>query len=98
MTYRLYESGEVLKIPLLYEIIDEGNTKTYNCKLILPENEIPEWLTVTEFSIPTVYEPGSPGVTITSFSEVKGIGNIDSALFVGEVYRQIWRYERWVNR
>ncbi len=96
--YVLYGSKEVIKVPLHYEITQEGNTEICHCKVDLPENAILEWLTVEEFSIPTVYEPGSPGVTITSFSEIRGIKNIDTALFIGEVNRQIWVAERWNDR
>lgn len=87
--YTLYEGGDTYTIPVLFRITNEGNTTIYNCKVDLPNDRIPAWLTVTEFQIPHYYTPGNPGVTATAFSEVRRMGNIDTILFVTEVETQI---------
>jgi hypothetical protein len=88
----LQDSGEMASVPLQYEITKEGNRTTLHCKI--PEGKKPDWLTLTEFSIPSIYMPGNPGVTGTYFSEVK-CGNVETALFLDSVYKQIRLAEKW---
>lgn len=89
VVHKQYEGIETYSVPVMFKIIIEGRTTIYDCKVDLPREELPEWLTVTEFQIPHVYTPGNPGVTMTAFGDVKGIGNIDTAIFVAEVEASI---------
>ena len=86
--YSLYDnaSSNGYNIPVAYEVQQEGNREIYKCSIDLPEHEIPEWLTVRDFEIPTVHERG---VNTTHFSEVKGMHTIDTMLFVTRVYQSI---------
>lgn len=90
MPYQLYDSKEHTNIPITYTVKTEGQRTIYNCKVALQDNEIPQWLRLREFAIPTVYTPGNPGVYVTLFSEVQGVNNIDSALFTGSVHQSIF--------
>jgi hypothetical protein len=95
INHKLYDGEEVFSIPVFYDVFKDGNHTTYNCKVALTANRVPEWLTVTEFSIPIIYMPGSPGVTMTAFSDVKGIRNVDTAIFVTEAEQQIFVAEQY---
>lgn len=87
--YTLYDSIEHVDIPVVYDIETEGCRETYKCFVNLPNNEIPEWLTLTYFEITTVHQSGDPGVIITLFSDIKGIKNLDTAFFIQKVHQTI---------
>lgn len=91
--YKLYDSDEYANIPIAYTVETKGQRTVYNCKVALQDDEIPEWLSLREFAIPTVYTPGNPGVYATLFSEVQGVNNVDSALFTGSVHQSIFTRE-----
>jgi len=86
--YSLYDnaSSNGYNIPVAYEVHQEDNREVYKCSIDLAEHEIPEWLTVRDFEIPTVHERG---VSVTHFSEVKGMRTIDTMLFVTRVFQSI---------
>lgn len=88
----LQDGSAMASVPVHYEIIKEGNKTTLHCKI--PEGKKPDWLTLTEFSIPSVYNPGNPGVTGTYFSEVK-CGNVETALFLDSAHKQISLADKW---
>jgi hypothetical protein len=90
VNYKLYDTETYAKIAVSYEIETDEKRVIYKCLVNLTGDRIPEWLTVTAFEIPTVHEAGSPGVNITSFSEVKGIRNVDTAFFIQQVYQSIF--------
>ena len=95
--YALYDKkDERVSVPVTYEIKQDGNRTTYACSI--DEARLPEWLTIKDFEIPTVYRPGEPGVHVTEFSAIKGIGNVDTALFVGAVHSAIFLRESWEAR
>ncbi len=87
-------SGDHVNMPLLYSVSNEGNNeniKLISCKINLPADEIPEWLSPSAFTIRQVYSPGSygdVGVTVTEFSSIP-CKNIDSANFVSNTHDQI---------
>jgi hypothetical protein len=87
-------SGEYVTLPLIYSISNEDgneNIRLMNCRVNLPDNELPEWLSPAVFTIREVYSPGSygaVGVTLTEFSSIP-CKNIDSANFVGAVHDHI---------
>jgi hypothetical protein len=87
--HQQYETKEMNSLPVYYEVLKDGNRTTYKCEVRLQEKELPEWLNIKAFEIPKIYTPGDPGVTVTCFSEIQGIKNIDTALFIGEVEAQI---------
>jgi len=92
----LQDTNELASVPLHYEITKEGNKTTLYCKVNLPEEKRPDWLNLNEFTIPSVYMEGSPGVTGTYFSEVKGC-NVETALFLDSAYNQIRVAEKWLE-
>lgn len=88
--YKLYENEkEHVNIRVVYDVETDGKKEIYKCSVNLSDNKIPEWLTLTNFEIPTVHQSGHPGVSITSFSEIKGIKNLDTAFFIQQVYQTI---------
>lgn len=92
-------SNENLIIPLLYSVQNEDdneNVKLISCKVNLPADEIPSWLSPSLFTIRRVYSPGSHGdigVTVTELGSIP-CKNIESAKFVERSYDQISIIER----
>ena len=91
----LQAGNEIATVPLYYNITKEENKTTVYCRV--PEEKRPEWLTLTEFSIPSVYMDGSPGVTGTYLSHIK-CSNVEEASFLGSVHKQIRLAEKWSER
>ncbi len=87
-------SGDHATMPLLYSVLNEDgneNIKLISCKVNMPADEIPEWLSPSAFTIRQVYSPGSyggVGVTLTELSSIP-CKNIDSANFVSNTHDQI---------
>jgi hypothetical protein len=92
-------NGEYVTLPLIYKIENEDgneNIRLMNCRVNLPDGELPEWLSPTTFTIREVYSPGSfgsVGVTVTEFSSIR-CKNVDSANLVGVVHHHINIKER----
>ena len=92
VAHQLYVEGEIVNVPIQYEILVDQNRKVYKCVVDIPEEKVPEWLSLREFEIPIVQQNN---VTVTLFSEVRGLKNIDSALFLHDVEMQISLRETW---
>lgn len=84
-------NGENVEIPLLYSITnDDKNTNItlIDCQVDLPDEEIPEWLSPTTFTIRQVYLPGESGGLGVTNTEVSHISckNTDTAQFIGNTF------------
>lgn len=91
---KLLSTGEYKNIPVNYFIKNEDgnpNIKLISCEVNLPESELPEWLSPTNFTIRQVF---SDGVTITELSSIK-CANVDSANFVDSTHMQIRLNEKF---
>ena len=92
--YNLYDrKEEYASVPIEYTVEIEDKREVYKCTVELEDSEMPEWLSVKVFEIPTYYDPR--GVRVTTFSEVRGITNIDTALFIGQVHQAIFFKESY---
>ncbi|MGJ1360604.1 hypothetical protein ACR79B_05040 [Sphingobacterium spiritivorum] len=84
-------NGENIEIPLLYSITNEDNNpniRLIDCQVDLPDEQIPEWLSPTTFTIRQTNSPhvsGGNGVTTTEVSHIK-CKNIDTAKFIGNTF------------
>ncbi|EFK57348.1 hypothetical protein U0038_17545 [Sphingobacterium spiritivorum] len=84
-------NGENVKIPLLYTITNDDNNpniRFIDCQVDLPDEEIPEWLSPTTFTIRQVCLPGEAGglgVTNTEVSHIR-CKNTDTAKFIGNTF------------
>jgi hypothetical protein len=84
---QLTQKDEYVSIPVRYTVERENEAVTiYSCKVDLPKDKIPEWLTPHEFSIRKVYKKP---VTVTQLSHIKNWGSVDAALFADETAKHI---------
>jgi hypothetical protein len=93
--YTLYETKEIISIPLLYTIETTSKSETQVCKVNLQDEQIPRWLTIKEFRIKTVF---GDMVNVTCFSDIVGIKNVDTALFIHQVHDSIFIAEKSSSR
>jgi hypothetical protein len=61
-----------VRIPVHYWIEKpHENAIRLHCSIRMTEGERPEWLSLHDFTIGSIYTPGYPGVTITKYGDVR---------------------------
>jgi hypothetical protein len=87
ISMQLTHKEEFVSIPVSYITEQENeNVTVYNCSVNLHNNDIPDWLEPTTFSIRKVYKKP---ITHTSIKPTGKWANIDAALFADETMKHI---------
>ncbi len=88
----LTQTGELVIIPINYEISNPGNNPnriSISCEIDLEEEKLPKWLTCKEFVIRRHHTPGSFGQVGTYITESAGATNEESLALINKAEAEI---------
>jgi hypothetical protein len=90
ISYRPTSSFAILQIPVGYEIITEGETKTVNCMLQSPSSPDVGWMTLKKFSITSVWQEDR---FVPLYNELNDMASLECNSFINKTFSEIMKKE-----